>query len=89
MKKIIAVLCIVIFLSCILVEFLPHSHECPDTECTLCNIIENIRGEKLTLATCGMFLCSLYFTYLFPSRIFYLLCTQEDTLINLKVKLSA
>ena len=48
-RQFVALLCVLLILIYAFVVFRPHTNECIDTNCTLCNLIETLRGVLIAL----------------------------------------
>ena len=87
-KKLLAVLCLVLVFSYTSAVFLPHSHECIDTDCAICALLDTSRFVLIGIVLCtaagalpalGLGMRNPY-TYISQER--------DATPVGLKVKIS-
>ena len=87
-KRIIAAICILSVAVCASIAFIPHSHECVDSECYACTLIENSRNTLLVATViCAIALLNI-FDFIIANMHAQILSYRDATLVGLKVKLS-
>ncbi len=88
LKKLCAVLCVVLIVAYASVVFLPHSHDSVDTDCAACLIIESTL-ELLYLAVLILAVGWLPQSFIYnPKPYIHILSGRESTPVGRKVKLS-
>ena len=85
---ILLILTIFLILAYFLIASLPHEHDCLDFDCAICTVIENYRNQLAPVA-----LLVGLFSLLIPTAVPLRECERvlklcNQTLIDLKVKLS-
>ena len=87
LEKLLALLCILLILAYAAITFVPHAHECRNTDCALCEMID-LSDEILI----GLSLAALFSQLLAFWRVLcaytYLPSGREATPVGRKVKLS-
>ena len=87
--KIITLILITVFiLAYSLTVIIPHSHDCPNTDCTICNVAEKSRDLLLGAALASAFLQVTNFILTNRLSDLSILPVHKSTPIKLKVKLS-
>lgn len=88
LKQLIAVLCIFLILLYASITFIPHSHECPDSKCAVCSLVESSHDVLgcMALACAIILLSKLYFIIVNTHH--HLFSGRDGTPVGLKVKLS-
>lgn len=88
LKRIIALLCITILLSYASVVFLPHSHECIDLNCTVCDAIEISRNLLIEIGLLvTVCLLTLLKFIILTNKHTYFIPIRDGTPVALKVRL--
>ena len=85
--KLLALLCILLILSYAAIAFVPHAHECRNTDCALCEMIDLSDEILISLSLAALFSQLAAFSRLFCAHT-YIPSPREVTPVGLKVKLS-
>ena len=88
LKRIIAVFCVIFILACASIVFLPHQHECLDTECVVCTMLETSRDMLTGLAPFVAVYPTTIITFVISGALLRILSVRDGTPVGLKVKLS-
>ena len=87
-KRIIAVLSVMLFLAYAFVAFVPHAHDCVDSHCAICSMLEASRnvllGLSLVIGAYQIINNRWGYTYAYADRS----SNRDGTPVGLKVKLS-
>ncbi len=87
-KRLCAVLCVVLIVACASVVFLPHSHDNVNTDCAACLIIKSTL-ELLSFAALIMTVGWMIQFFIFNHKLYiHIFSGRESTPVGLKVKLS-
>ena len=86
-KSIVAFLCILLVIAYTSIIFLPHTHDCVGSDCTVCALIENSRNTMIGLVLVATVhqLANIIFTI---SNTYQSIPLSNDNPVALKVKLS-
>ena len=87
-KKILALVCVMLLLSFVCVAFLPHSHQCIDSDCTVCAFIETSCNLLIGVLLLGVVYQLACLEFVISNTKVYVISTREGTPVGLKVKLS-
>lgn len=87
-KRFAAVLCIVIFIAYASVIFIPHTHECVGTDCSVCALTETSRNTLIGIALTGETRQLANTAFVSPNAHYFPFCGNNETPVALKVKLS-
>ena len=87
-SKPVAFILILLILIYNLAVFLPHTHDCFDSECTACSVIALSRDTFGTVILRAALICSLWLLLIIEESGQKIVSVREGTLVGLKVKLS-
>lgn len=87
-QKLLAILCLILVFSYTSAVFLPHSHECIDTDCAICTLLDTSRYVLIGITLCAVAgtLPALGFGIRNPYA--YISEGRDTTPVGLKVKIS-
>ena len=88
LKKLCAVLCVILIIAYASVVFLPHSHDSVDTDCTACLIIESSFELLFAIAILLAVVWLVHFFVFNYKPYIHISSGRESTPVGLKVKLS-
>ena len=81
-------ICITIVICCVLFTLIPHMHECNDTYCSVCDIIDTMKKmlRFISFVTVLLLFISWLTSFLIVDNSYH--STKENTPVGRKVKLS-
>ena len=87
-KNIVVILCIIIIIAYTSIVFLPHIHDCVDSDCTVCALIETSRNTMIGLALAATVHQSANILFTISCSYKSIPSGNNGTPVALKVKLS-
>ncbi len=87
-KKLLAILCLVLIFSYTSTVFLPHSHECIDTDCAICALLDTSRCVLIGITLCVVAGTLPALGFSIRNSYAYILEERDATPVGLKVKIS-